>query len=166
MIKMIDGGIIWPRVPLAATVPDAKPLSYPALSIRGKAITLIITTEADTIPVEAASIAPTRTTLIAKPPLTSRNNALIETSNFSAIFDFSRTKPIAIKSGTAIRVVLLIIPNILNGSTSNTSNPSSGIKKAKTIDTVPNTKATGIPTKRSMRTTTNINKAIIMTSKW
>ena len=57
-----------------------------------------------------------------------------------------------------------IIPNILNGKTSKTSNPSSGIKKAKAIDTVPKTKATGIPIKSKTRTTTNIDKAIIMIS--
>ena len=38
------------------------------------------------------------------------------------------------------------------------------LKKAKKIDTLPNTNETGIPTIKSAKTTTNINKAIILIS--
>ena len=69
-----------------------------------------MTTEAETIPVEAAKSAPTRTTLTAKPPLVERKSALMETKSFSAICDFSKISPIAINKGTAMRVVLDMMP--------------------------------------------------------
>jgi hypothetical protein len=161
---MKDGGIICPKVPLEAIVPHARLLLYPAFSMRGSVITVIITTEAETIPVEAAKIAPTKTTLTPSPPLTLLNIALIEMRSFSAMPDFSSINPIAIKRGTAISVELLIIPKILNGRILNTSKPRCGIKKANIIATPPKENATGIPTKRRKRAITNITKAIIIPS--
>jgi hypothetical protein len=54
-----------------------------------------------------------------------------------------------------------MIPKILYGKTSNTFKPSSGIKKEKRIDTLPKTKATGIPSISNNNTTTNIDNASI-----
>jgi hypothetical protein len=57
--------------------------------------------------------------------------------------------------------VLLIIPKIRKGSTSKTPNPRFGMKKANAMATLPKTNATGIPNKRSAKTRTNIDIAII-----
>ena len=110
IIKTIEGGIICPKVPLAAIVPVANFLEYPYFIIIGRDITLIITTLAPTIPVLAARTAPTATVLTASPPLIFPKSSPTETKRFSAILLFSKTSPMKIKRGTAIRVKFCIIP--------------------------------------------------------
>ena len=58
----------------AATVGKVKGVEYLFLNIAGREIKPIATTVAPTIPVVAASKAPTKTTDIPKPPLTGPNN--------------------------------------------------------------------------------------------
>ena len=70
MINTIEGGIICPSVPEAAIVPVARPCEYLFFNIAGNEINPIATTVAPTIPVVAASNAPTKTTDIPRPPLT------------------------------------------------------------------------------------------------
>ena len=60
-----------------------------------------VTTLAPTIPVLAPINAPTNTTDMAKPPLVFLYNIFIAINNSSAIFVFSKTKPIKINNGTA-----------------------------------------------------------------
>ena len=67
----------------------------------GKEIKPIEMTEADTTPVVAANIAPTKITAIAKPPRIGPNNCPIVSSKSSAIPLRSRIKPIKVKNGTA-----------------------------------------------------------------
>ncbi len=62
-----------------------------------------VTTLAPTIPVLAANNAPTITTDIAKPLSVLLNKAFISFIKLSAIFVFSKIKPIKMKSGTAKR---------------------------------------------------------------
>jgi len=64
-------------------------------NIRGRAIRLIITTLAPTIPVLAARIAPTTTTDIASPPLGGHKEFPHRKElNLQAFWDFSKIKPI------------------------------------------------------------------------
>ena len=55
----MDGGMIWPNVPVEATRPAEKLFSYPWLIRIGRDISPIVTTVAPTIPVLAAKRAPT-----------------------------------------------------------------------------------------------------------
>ena len=73
---MMDGGMIWPSVPDAATMPPARRSPYPALSSDGRAMTVSVATDAPTTPVEAASTPPTSTTATPRPPGTPRKQAL------------------------------------------------------------------------------------------
>ena len=60
IIKTIDGGIICPSVPDEQTIPLARLLSYLLFNIVGNEIKPIAITVAPTIPVVAASNAPTK----------------------------------------------------------------------------------------------------------
>jgi len=111
----IDGGIICPSVPAAATVPVAIFGSYPLLNIVGRDKSPIVTTVAPTIPVDAANKAPTIDTDIPKPPLIFWKTLSIFSKSSSATFDFSNIVPIKTNSGTAIRISFVIVPNILWG---------------------------------------------------
>ena len=73
----------------------------------------IVTTVAPTIPVDAASIIPTSTTPIPKPPLIDPNNSPIDCNNSPAIFVFSSIIPIKINKGTATKASFVIVPKIL-----------------------------------------------------
>jgi hypothetical protein len=75
----------------------------------------MVTTVAPTMPVLAASKAPTTIIEMLKPPLIFLNASAIFFNIFDAIPDFSKTVPIKIKRGTANKVTLFIIPNILKG---------------------------------------------------
>ena len=75
----------------------------------GREITPIATTLAPTTPVDAASKAPIKTVLTANPPLTFPKRTPIDSSNLVARSDFCKTIPIYIKSGTAIRILFVII---------------------------------------------------------
>ena len=75
----------------------------------------MVTTVAPTIPVLAAKRAPTTIIEILNPPRIFLNANAIFDNIFAATPDRSRMVPIKIKRGTARRVTLFIIPNILNG---------------------------------------------------
>jgi hypothetical protein len=64
----MEGGMICPRVPAAATVPVDSSGRYPCRSMVGTASSPMVTTVAPTMPVEAPSNAPTTTALMASPP--------------------------------------------------------------------------------------------------
>ncbi len=104
IINTIEGGMICPRVPDEQTIPLAKLLSYLLLSIVGNDINPIAITVAPTIPVVAASNAPTKITDIPKPPGIGPNNCPIVTKRSSAIFDFCSIIPMKINKGIAIKV--------------------------------------------------------------
>ena len=70
----------------------------------GREINPIAITVAPTIPVVAASNAPTKITEIPNPPGMGPNNCPIVTSRSSAILDFCNIIPIKIKRGIAIKV--------------------------------------------------------------
>ena len=109
-MSTIDGGMIWPSVPAAAMEPDAKAGSYPRFSIVGRLSNPMVTTVAPTMPVEAASSAPTIVTDMPSPPRRLPNSFAISSSSSSAIFAFSRIAPIKMNIGTAISVELVIAP--------------------------------------------------------
>ena len=71
----------------------------------------MVTTVAPTMPVEAASRAPTTHTEIAKPPRRVPNSRDMDSSRSSATLDFSSITPINTNSGTASMVWLFMMPN-------------------------------------------------------
>ena len=70
----------------------------------GSEISPIATTVAPTIPVVAASRAPTKTTAMPSPPGIGPNNWAMVTSRSSATLDRSSMIPMKMKRGMAIRV--------------------------------------------------------------
>tara|TARA_X000000950_G_scaffold187221_1_gene226550 strand:- start:145 stop:426 length:282 start_codon:yes stop_codon:yes gene_type:complete len=83
---------------------------------------------------------------------------------FAAMPDLSRTLPININKGTARRVTLFIIPNILRGILFkiDSSNIPNGIQiRANRIETPESVNATGYPNKRARQIKTKSNKGII-----
>src|SRR5690625_2455173 len=114
----------------------------------GSEINPIEITEAEITPVVAASMAPTRTTAMAKPPLMGPNNCPMVSSKSSAIPDRSSTKPIRVKKGTANKVSLEIMPYIRWGNAWNKAGcikPNSMATKPYKIPTAASVKATGKP---------------------
>jgi len=109
-MRTIEGGIIWPSVPAAAIEPAERLGAYPFFSNAGKAITVIVTTVAPTIPVDAASKAPTRVTDNCNPPGAPRNIRLMASNRSSAIRDFSRIRPMNTKKGIASNVGFVTMP--------------------------------------------------------
>ena len=106
----------------------------------------MVTTVAPTIPVLAASNAPTIIIEIDKPPLILLNAVAMFSSIFAATPDLSRMVPIKINSGTARRVILFMIPKILIGILLKIvgSKISKGTQiKANKIETPANVSATG-----------------------
>jgi hypothetical protein len=98
------------------------------------------------MPVLAANKAPTIIIDIDNPPLVFLKASAIFSSIFAAMPDFSRIVPIKIKSGTANKVILFIIPNILIGILLKIvgSNIPKGMHiKAKSIDKPARVNATG-----------------------
>jgi len=75
---------------------------------------------------------PTITVEIATPPLILPKSVPIASSSFSANLDFCKTIPIKINNGTAISILFVIIPYILNGICENIKLNSSK-NKAKVI---------------------------------
>ena len=104
MIRTIDGGMIWPRVPDALIVPVASAGLYLLRSITGSEISPMATTVAPTMPVVAASNAPTKTTEMPRPPGMRPKSWAMVISRSSAIFDRSSIMPMKMKSGIAISV--------------------------------------------------------------
>ena len=76
----------------------------------------MVTTVAPTMPVLAASMAPTITTDTPSPPGLRPNSRAMLVSKSSAIRALSSTFPIKINKGTAMRVSLPMVPNIRAGS--------------------------------------------------
>ena len=112
----------------------------------------MVTTVAPTIPVLAASKAPTIIIDIDNPPFSPRKAFSIFSSIFAAIPDFSRIVPIKINKGTASKVTLFIIPKILIGILLKIvgSKIPRGIQiNAKIIDTPAKVSATGKPTSKA-----------------
>ena len=107
--------MICPSVPVAQIVPVASDGLYPARSILGSDSRPMVTTVAPTIPVLAARNMPTTTTEMPRPPRRLPNTRAILFSSSSAMRDFSRMVPIRMNSGTAIRVILLIVPKMRFG---------------------------------------------------
>ena len=97
----MDGGMICPKVPEAEIVPVANSTLYPCFSMVGRLIKPMVTTVAPTIPVDAASNAPTITTEIARPPLSFPNKKAIVRNICSAMPDFSSIIPMKTNKGTA-----------------------------------------------------------------
>ena len=104
--SMILGGIRIPRVPEAQTVPTAKGLAYPCLSMAGRDKSPRSTTDAPIIPVAAASRMPMRVTLMASPPLTLPNRSCMANIIFSAIPERSSISPMKMNRGRAISIQL------------------------------------------------------------
>ena len=76
----------------------------------GSDIRPMVTTVAPTMPVEAASIMPTRVTEMPSPPRSEPNSRAMASSRVSATLDFSSSTPISTNKGTASRVVLVMMP--------------------------------------------------------
>ena len=82
----------------------------------GREMRPIEITEADTTPVVAASMAPTNTTAIARPPRSVPKSWPMVSSRSSAMPERSSTRPISVKNGTASSVSLEMMPNTRCGS--------------------------------------------------
>ena len=102
--------MICPSVPEAAITPVATVGGYPCRSIGGRLMRPMVMTVAPTIPVEAASSAPTMTTETAIPPRTDPKRLAMLLSIRSASPLFSSMMPIKTKSGTASSTELSITP--------------------------------------------------------
>ena len=76
----------------------------------------MVTTVAPTIPVEAASKAPTTHTEIARPPRRVPNRRDMDSSKSSATRERSSITPMNTNSGTASMVWLFMMPNRRFGS--------------------------------------------------
>jgi len=112
----------------------------------GKDIKPIVTTVAPTIPVLAASSAPTTIIEILSPPLIFLKAKAIFSSILDAMPDLSKTVPIKINKGTARRVTLFIIPKILKGillKIAGSKIPNGMQIKANRMDIPDRVKATG-----------------------
>jgi len=109
-ISTVEGGMIWPSVPLAQITPVASFGSYPARTIAGSEISPIVTTVAPTMPVEAASNAPTRITEMPKPPRIRPKSRPIVVNSCSAIPDRSSITPMKMNKGTATSTSLVMKP--------------------------------------------------------
>ena len=109
-MSTIDGGMICPSVPAAQMEPHAISGSYPRLSMVGSDRSPMVTTVAPTIPVEAASSAPTHVTAIPRPARIPPSNSPIVVSSSSAIRERSSMTPMKTNNGTAIRRSFVMIP--------------------------------------------------------
>ena len=125
--------------------------------MQGKAITAMVTTDAPTTPVVAASNAPTNTTDIAKPPRIRPNKRPIVSNNCSAIPDFSSMTPIKTNNGTANKVKLVMMPQIRSGKRLKKSKPRKKLPKPSA--TAPSVNATGKPSSKNKNNTANMTKA-------
>ena len=121
----------------------------------GNANKPMVTTVAPTMPVLAASNIPTNVTAMPMPAFRLPITTAIASNKFSATFDFSSITPIKTKSGTAIKVVLVTIPNKRLGKALRYA-ASNIPKKAPTpakINAVPASEnATGNPISRTKHT--------------
>ena len=156
----MDGGMICPSVPAAAIEPQAREVSYLRRSMVGRDSRPMVTTVAPTMPVEAASSAPTTDTEMPRPPRRLPNSRPMVSSNSSATLERSSITPMKTNSGTAISNSLVIAPpKILDGSApkrEKSNTPKIHPIPAK-ISAVPaSVNATGNPAIRNRHTTTNM----------
>ena len=124
----------------------------------------MVTTVAPTIPVLAASKAPTIIIDIDNPPIIPLKAFAIFSSIFAAIPDLSRIVPIKINNGTARSVTLFIIPKILMGMLLKIvgSNIPKGTQiNANKIDTPARVKATGYPSNNAVQINIRSRRGII-----
>ena len=85
-------------------------------SMVGSASSPMVTTVAPTIPVEAASSAPTTMTEMESPPRRRPNSSAMVSSKSAARPDLSSVIPIKMNKGTATRVKFCITPQMRRGS--------------------------------------------------
>ena len=127
----------------------------------GKEIKPMAMTVAPTIPVLAARRAPTMTTDRPNPLFIRPKSFAIEVNRSSATFDFSMMTPMKMKSGTAIKVALVMTPYKRFGMVSKrykSKPPNKETMAAKIRETPAKVKATGNPAKRIKQTRANNNK--------
>ena len=96
--------MICPKVPEAQMVPQANELEYRLRIIAGSEIRPMAMTVAPTMPVVAASRAPTNTTEMPRPPGIGPNNWAMVTSKSSAILERCNMIPMNTNKGMAISV--------------------------------------------------------------
>ena len=147
--------MICPKVPVAEIKPVERSCGYPCFKNAGKEIKPIAITVAPTMPVLAASKAPTKITERPSPPLKPEKKSDILSRSSSATFDFSNNTPIKINKGTAIKVEFVITPKILFGRVSKrnkSKTPKKLVIKAKIIETPAKVKATGKPKSKKIQT--------------
>src|SRR5262245_16068302 len=126
-----------------------------------------VMTLAPTIPVDAARIAPTRTTEMAIPPRRCPNSRAMVSSSSSAMPDFSRATPMKTKRGTASSVKFVIVPQIRMGRMfmkSARSKPKTTPSTPKNSPVKVRLKATGNPKNRKAIIPANMKAARIWSS--
>ena len=120
----------------------------------------MVTTVAPTIPVDAASSAPTAITEIPRPPRSPPKSRPMASSNSSATFERSSITPMKTKSGTAIRTSFHIaLPKMRCGMARMklmSKTPNAYEKSPNSAATPESVKATGNPARRQARVVTNM----------
>ncbi len=109
-------------------------------------ISPMVTAVAPTMPVEAASSAPTITTEYPKPPRRRPNRRPMRSSRFSAMRDCSSITPMKMNIGSASNTSLVITPKMRCGNAPRIPNPmtpSMCPSRAKISDTPASVSATG-----------------------
>ena len=107
----------------------------------GRASRPMVTTVAPTMPVEAASSAPTTITEMDNPPRKRPKRRAIVSNSSSANPERSRVTPMNTNNGTATRVKLFITPQMRRGSRLKNPNPNPSQPNNSASD--PMVKATG-----------------------
>ncbi len=123
--------------------PVAILLSYPRLSMAGRAMTPITTTPVEAMPDMAAISVQAITVPTANPPLMPPDHRYIISNRSSATPERSSTVAISTKRGAATRVVVDIMEKVLATMINRDSGPQN--IAAKTEASPPRTKATGSP---------------------
>ena len=154
MTSMMLGGIRMLRTPPAATVPQAMRLSYPWSSMTGTAISVMLTTLAPMMPVQAASMAHITITARAMPPFTGPNRYIMPVKRPAEISDWDRNAAIRTNRGMASRMLLVVESKARPKNRYHPEGPQP--KKAKMAAVPPSTRATGWPRKSPAMTTANI----------
>ena len=127
----------------------------------------MVTTVAPTMPVEAASRAPTMLTEMPRPPRKVPNSRPMLSSSSSATLERSSITPMKTKSGTAISTSLVMVPKTRWGRKamkSMSKMPSEMPMIAKARATPARVKATGKPASSTRHTVANIRRSRISTS--
>ncbi len=126
MISGIDGGIMMPSVPPAATIPTANRWGYPREDISGIATLPIVAAVATELPLIAAKTPQDKSVAIPRPPgrcptqACMAENRLLPTPPFSKILDIKRN--IGIETSTKLSMAPKRFCDTINGETSLSSN--------------------------------------------